>query len=111
MDSKEQWVCEQIIDANRGQSIRIHNPNDCGLPVTTNIPANMIFLADVVLREMCYRGETSPELRLYLFKDGNGLSRWHCEFGAIRTWSVTPWGALQGMGRQLESLIAERDNG
>ena len=111
MKNKEQWVCDQTIDTNRGQSVRIHNPNSDGLPITTSIPANMIFLADIVLREMCYRGATSPQLRLYLGKGGTGATMWNCEFGAIRTWSVTPWGAFEAMGRQLESLIAERDNG
>jgi hypothetical protein len=109
--SKENWACEQAVDANRGQSVCISNPNEVGLPIATSIPANMIFLADIVLREMCYRGATSPQLRIYFGKGGTGATMWNCEFGGIRTCSVTPWGALEAMGRQLESLIAERDNG
>ena len=107
MQSKEQWVCGQIVDTNRGQSVRINNPNEDGLPISTSIPANMIFLADIVLREMCYRGETSPELRIYLGKGGTGEVVWNCEFGAIRTWSATPWGALEKMGKQIESLTGK----
>jgi hypothetical protein len=111
---KEIWVCEKSVEVDRGSGLRINNPNSDGLPIAINIPANMIFLTDVILREMCYRGETSPELKLYLFIGGtelNRVMRWHCEWGAIRTWSVTPWGALEAMGRQVESLTAERDNG
>jgi hypothetical protein len=111
MKSKEQWVCNQIIDANRGQSLRIHNPNDAGLPIATNIPVDMIFAADILLRVMCYRGETSPQLRIYLSKGGDGGAMWNCEYGAIRTWSVTPWGALQRIGKQIEDLAEVTNNG
>lgn len=72
MKSKEQWVWEQVIDTNRGQCVRINNPNDDGLPISVTMPANMVFLADVVLREMCHRGSTSPELRLYVGRGGTG---------------------------------------
>ena len=104
-------VLELVVAAHRGQCVRIKNPNSDGLPVSIAMPANMIFLTDIVLREMCHRGTTSPELRIYHVKGGTGGAMWNCEFGAIRTWSVTPWGALEAMGRQLASLIAERDNG
>jgi hypothetical protein len=112
--SVERWPTELGCVVKRDQSVRILNPNDDGLPVAINIPADMIFLTDVILREMCYRGETSPELKLYLFVGGtelNRVMRWHCEWGSVRTWSVTPWGALEAMGRQVESLIAERGDG
>jgi hypothetical protein len=99
------------INVNRGECVSINNPNSDGLPLSITIPSGMVFLVDVVLREMCHRGNTSPELRIYLVKGGTGATMWNCEFGAIRTWSVTPWGALEAMGRQLASLIAERDNG
>ena len=111
MTSKEDWVGIRVVDADRRESVRISNPNDDGLPIATTIPANMILLADTILREMCHRGNTSPELRIYHVKGGTGKAMWNCEFGAIRTWSVTPWGALEAMGRQLASLIAERGNG
>jgi hypothetical protein len=111
MNSKEQWVKEQIIDTNRGQGTRINNPNDDGLPIAVNIPGNMVYLADLVLREMCYRGNQSPELRIYLGEGGTGAVMWNCQYGATRTWSVTPWGALEKMGRQIESLAKERANG
>ena len=111
MKSKEQLVCEQIVDARRGQSIRIYNPNEIGLPQTVSIPVDMVFAADMVFRVMCYRGKTSPQLRIYLSKSGSGSTVWNCEYGAIRTWSVTPWGALQKMGQQIESLAEVTNNG
>jgi hypothetical protein len=111
MNTKEQWAAEQIIDTNRGQAVRIHNPNDVGLPIATNIPVDMIFAADILLRVMCYRNETSPQLRIYLGKAEAGETMWNCEYGAIRTWSVTPWGAVQKMGHQIESLAKVTKNG
>jgi len=111
MNTKEQWAAEQIIDTNRGQTVRIHNPNDVGLPIATNIPVDMIFAADILLRVMCYRGETSPQLRIYLGKTETGETMWNCEYGAIRAWSVTPWGAVQKMGYQIESLARATKNG
>jgi hypothetical protein len=71
----------------------------------------MIFAADILLRVMCYRGETSPQMRIYLGKTEAGETMWSCEYGAIRTWSVTPWGAVQKMGHQIESLAKVTKNG
>lgn len=107
MKNQEQWVGIGVVDADRRESVRISNPNDDGLPIATTIPANMILLADTILREMCYRGKTSPELTLRYGKGGTGAAMWLCEWGGIRTWSVTPWGALEAMGRQVESLIKD----
>jgi hypothetical protein len=111
MKNEQQIEVIKVNDVNRGECVRINNPNSDGLPLLITIPSGMVFLIDVVLREMCHRGNTSPELRIYHVKGGTGQCMWNCEFGAIRTWSVTPWGALEAMGRQLASLIAERENG
>jgi hypothetical protein len=109
--TQEQWLCDKIVEVDRGQTVRVHNPNDVGLPIATNIPVDMIFAADVLLRVMCYRGETSPQLRIYLGKTETGETMWNAEYGAIRAWSVTPWGAVQNMGHQIESLARVTKNG
>ena len=107
----EKWPTDVLCDVNRGQMVRIHNPNDAGLPIATNILVDMVFAADILFRVMCYRGETSPELRIYLSKTGTGGTMWNCEYGALRTWSVTPWGAVQKMGKQIEDLAEVTNNG
>ena len=109
--TQEQWLCDKIVEVDRCQTVRIHNPNDVGLPIATNIPVDMIFAADILLRVMCYRGETSPQLRIYFGKTETGETMWNCEYGAIRAWSVTPWGAVQKMGYQIESLAKVTKNG
>lgn len=97
---------KEPVDVKRTDDVCIANPNEDGLPIAVSIPANMILMADMVLREACYRGKTSPEIRIYVGEGGTGAAMWNCEFGGIRTWSVTPWGALEAMGKKIEALIA-----
>ena len=68
---------------------------------STQLPAKLILAADTVLGEMCRRGSTSPELKVY-YGTRENLCVWWCEFGAFRCWSSTPWGAITTLARQLE---------
>lgn len=47
----ETWVSRPIVDVKRDYTVCITNPNEDGLPIAVNIPAEMILMADMVLRE------------------------------------------------------------
>jgi hypothetical protein len=70
---------------------------------STQLPAKLIVSADTVLGEMCRRGKTSPELRVY-YGTRENLTVWWCEWGAFRCWSSTPWGAIDSLARQVQEL-------
>ena len=91
-----------IIECGRSDSVKIHNPNDNGNPLSVQIPANLVYAADAVFREMCYRGETSPSLTVVRTVSGSGHTLWLAEYGGKKGTSVTPWGAIQHLSRQIE---------
>ncbi len=49
---------------------------------STQLPGSLIVAADTVLREMCRRGNTSPELRVY-YGTRNNLTVW-CGVNLVR---------------------------
>ena len=67
------------------------------------LPASLITAADVVFSEMCRRGSSSPELRVY-YGTIRGLAAWYAEWGAFTCWSSTPWGAVSQLSRQIAEI-------
>lgn len=92
----------RIVECGRSDSVKVHNPNDNGNPLSVQIPADLVYGADVVFREMCHRGETSPPLSVYRTESGTGHTLWVAEYGGQRGTSVTPWGAIQYLSRKIE---------
>jgi len=86
----------EVRNVQKSDSVRVED----GM-CSTQLPAKLIVAADTVLGEMCRRGSTSPELRIY-YGTRDNLCVWWCEFGAIKCWSSTPWGAISTLARQLE---------
>lgn len=98
MRKENEVVASEVRSIQKTDSVRIQD----GM-CSTQLPAKLIVSADKVLGEMCRRGSTSPELRVYYGTKG-GLVAWHCEWGAFSCWSSTPWGAIDNLARQLKEL-------
>jgi len=94
-------MASEIRNIQKTDSVRIQD----GM-CSTQLPAKLIVSADTVLGEMCRRGNTSPELRVYYGTKG-GLRAWYCDWGAFSCWSSTPWGAIDNLARQLKELTGE----
>jgi len=94
-----------VVECGRSDSVKIHNPNNSGHPLSLQIPADLVYAADVVFREMCYRGETSPELVVRRIVGGTGATMWLAEYGGKRAVGVTPWSAMKELARKVESTI------
>ena len=92
----------KIVECGRSDSVKIHNPNDDGNPLAVQIPAELVYGADAVFREMCHRGETSPALTVVRTVSGSGHTLWLAEYGGLRGISMTPWGAVRDLGRKIE---------
>lgn len=91
-----------IVDIGRSDSVKIHNPNDQGNPLAVQIPADLLYSADVVFREMCMRGEESPRLSVRRTIGPSGSTVWLAEYGGLRGFSMTPWGAIRDLARKIE---------
>jgi hypothetical protein len=91
----------RIIECGRSDSVKIHNPNDQGNPLSVQMPAELAFSADTVFREMCMRGETSPDLSVRRTVGGMGHTMWLAEYGGIKGTGVTPWSAVADLGQKL----------
>ena len=95
----------RIVECGRSDSVKVNNPNDNGNPLSVQIPAGLIYAADVLFREMCYRGETSPELNVRRTPSGSGLTMWIAEYGGARAVGVTPWSAIKELARKVETTL------
>jgi hypothetical protein len=95
----------RIVECGRSDSVKIHNPNDQGNPLSVQIPADLLYSADAVFREMCHRGETSPELIVKRTVGGTGVTMWVAEYGGKRASSVTPWSAIKELARKVETEL------
>ena len=71
---------------------------------STQVPASLVVSADTVFGEMCRRGNTSPELRVFYGAQG-GFKAWFCEWGSFKCWSSTPWGAIDNLAMKLKDIV------
>ncbi len=92
----------KIVECGRSDSVKIHNPNDQGNPLSVQIPAELVYAADTMLRDMLHQGQQSPELMVkHVTNDACGTF-WLAEYGGLKGISMTPWGAIRDLGRKIE---------
>lgn len=95
----------RIVECGRSDSVKVHNPNSDGAPLSVQIPAELIYAADLLFREMCYRGETSPALLVSRTVGGTGGTMWRAEYGGAVAVGVTPWSAMKELARKVETTL------
>jgi hypothetical protein len=98
-------LMSRIVECGRSDSVKIHNPNDQGNPLSVQIPAELLYAADVLFREMCHRGETSPALLVSRTVGGTGGTMWRAEYGGTLAVGVTPWSAMKELARKVETTL------
>jgi hypothetical protein len=93
----------KVVNCHRAETLKIHNPNDDGNPLSVQLPADMVFCADTVLRQMCMRGAEAPDLIMRRTVGGTGSTMWLARFGGYSGSGVTPWAAMADLGHKLEA--------
>jgi hypothetical protein len=91
----------RIVECGRSDSVKIHNPNDQGNPLSVQMPAELAFCADAVFRQMCMRGTEAPDLVVRRTVGGSGHTMWLARFGGFSGTGVTPWSAVAELGRKI----------
>lgn len=84
---------------NRFDSVQIENIYE-GLR-SIQIPAELIWRVDCLLREMTMQGSTSAPLEVHY--EGIGEHRWIATLGGISRSSSTAWGAITELGKAIET--------
>lgn len=102
-------MSDKIVEATRADALKIRNAAGHSLnnlaPLSVQLPVNLIFAADVLLREMCMRGNTSAELTIKRGVNPTGESCWLATWGGWTCWNSTPWGAVERLGRAVETFL------
>lgn len=92
-------VESNVATCNRFDSVQIENVYDAP-PKSIQIPAEMIWRVDCLLREMTQRGSTSPALEVHY--EGIKEHVWIASLGGVSRSSSTAWGAITELGKAIE---------
>jgi hypothetical protein len=91
-------VESSVATCNRFDSVQIENVYEGAKSI--QIPAEMIWRLDCLLREMTMRGSTSPALEVHY--EGIKEHTWIASLGGVSRSSSTAWGAVSELGKAIE---------
>ena len=104
------WITQQMAAASqqpetgvatcsRFDSVQIENVYEG--PRSIQLPAELIWRVDCLLREMNQRGSTSAPLEIHY--EGIKEHCWVATLGGLSRSSSTAWGAISELGKAIES--------